>query len=82
MERRGLIRRDDCATDNRGAEVSLTEDGAIMFRRATPPHTRAIKKHFADALTPEQFEALADILQALQNHLHAQPSPRARGGAS
>ncbi|WP_349263636.1 MarR family winged helix-turn-helix transcriptional regulator, partial [Actinocrinis sp.] len=24
MERRGLIRRDECATDNRGAEVSLT----------------------------------------------------------
>src|SRR5216684_1479267 len=28
MERRGLIRRDDCATDSRGAEVSLTGDGA------------------------------------------------------
>src|ERR1700716_690672 len=27
MERRGLIRRDDCATDSRGAEVSLTESG-------------------------------------------------------
>jgi DNA-binding MarR family transcriptional regulator len=70
MERRGLIRRDDCATDSRGAEVSLTGDGAGMFRGATGPHMRAIKKHFADALTPEQFEALADILRALQNHLH------------
>jgi len=70
MERRGLIRRDDCATDSRGAEVSLTDDGARMFRGATAPHIRAIKKHFADALTPEQLEALADILQALQNHLH------------
>jgi DNA-binding MarR family transcriptional regulator len=72
MERRGLIRRDDCATDSRGAEVSLTDDGARMFRSATAPHMRAIKKHFADALTPEQFEALADILQALQNNLHAE----------
>src|SRR6266581_6973775 len=70
MERRGLIRRDDCATDSRGAEVSLTADGAGAFRGATAPHMRAIKKHFADALTPEQFQALADILQALQNHLH------------
>ncbi len=70
MERRGLIRRDDCATDSRGAEVSLTDDGARMFRGATAPHMRAIKEHFADALTPEQFEALADVLQALQNHLH------------
>jgi DNA-binding MarR family transcriptional regulator len=70
MERRGLIRRDDCATDSRGAEVSLTDDGARMFRSATAPHMKAIKRHFADALTPEQFEALADILRALQNHLH------------
>src|SRR6266700_7818981 len=28
MEQRGLIRREDCATDSRGAEVSLTESGA------------------------------------------------------
>jgi DNA-binding MarR family transcriptional regulator len=71
MERRGLIRRDNCATDSRGAEVSLTADGAEIFRRASAPHLRAIKKYFADALTPGQFEALAGILQALQNHLHA-----------
>src|SRR5712671_2213888 len=72
MERRGLIRRDECATDSRGAEVSLTDEGARIFRGATTPHMRAIKKHFADALTPEQFEALADILRALGNHLHPQ----------
>src|ERR1700737_23477 len=72
MERRGLIRRDDCATDSRGAEVSLTEDGAQLFRRASAPHLRAIKKHFADALTPEQFEALAGVLRALQRHLHGE----------
>src|SRR6266496_4867928 len=80
MERRGLIRRDECATDNRGAEVSLTEDGAGLFRGATPAHMRAIKKHFADALTPEQFEALAEILAALQNHLH--PAARSEDGRS
>jgi DNA-binding MarR family transcriptional regulator len=83
MERRGLIRRDDCATDSRGAEVSLTEDGAGVFRRASAPHLTAIKKHFADALTPGQFEALADILQALQNHLHGELSAAlASGGPS
>jgi DNA-binding MarR family transcriptional regulator len=70
MERRHLIRREECATDNRGAEVILTAEGARVFRRATAPHMRAIKKHFADALTAEQFEALADITRALQSHLH------------
>jgi DNA-binding MarR family transcriptional regulator len=80
MERRGLIRRDDCATDNRGAEVSLTQDGARNFRGATAPHMRAIKKNFADALSPRQFEALADILRALQNQLHPEPALAPVGG--
>src|ERR1700730_10468203 len=70
MERRRLIRRDDCAIDSRGAEVSLTAEGTRVFRRATAPHMRSIKRHFADALTPEQFAALANILRSLQNHLH------------
>jgi len=70
MEKRRLIRRDDCASDSRGAEVSLTAEGRRVFRRATVPHMRSIKRHFADALTSEQFVALADILASLQNHLH------------
>lgn len=78
MERRRLIRRDGCATDSRGAEVTLSGEGARVFRRATAPHMRAIKKRFADALAPEQFEALAGILRALQTHLH--PDLIARAG--
>src|SRR5438270_8946415 len=81
MERRGLIQRDDCSTDSRGAEVSLTESGAAAFRRASAPHLRAIKKHFVDALTPEQLEALADVLQSLQRHLHGEVSAGRTGGA-
>jgi hypothetical protein len=41
---------------------------------------RAIKKHFVDALTPEQLEALADVLQSLQRHLHGEVSAGRTGG--
>jgi DNA-binding MarR family transcriptional regulator len=81
MEARDLLRREGCATDSRGAEVSLTRDGARLFRRATAPHMRAIKKHFADALTPEQFEALGDVLRALNHHLYRDASARSGGRA-
>ena len=81
MEQRGLIQRDDCATDSRGAEVSLTQSGTAAFRRASAPHLRAIKKHFVDTLTPEQLEALADVLQSLQRHLQAEVSAGRTGGA-
>jgi DNA-binding MarR family transcriptional regulator len=81
MERRGLIRRDDCATDSRGAEISLTPSGAAAFRRASAPHLRAIKQYFVDGLTPEQLEALASVLQALQRHLHDEVNESRTGGA-
>jgi DNA-binding MarR family transcriptional regulator len=81
MERRGLIRRDGCATDNRGAEIVLSDEGARLFRDATVPHMRAVKRHFADALTPEQFEALADILRVLRDHLHPELRGAPAGGS-
>jgi DNA-binding MarR family transcriptional regulator len=71
MEKRGLICRAECATDSRGAEVVLTDEGARVFRAATPAHARAIKQHFGDALSPTQFEALDDILNTLHEHLEA-----------
>jgi hypothetical protein len=43
---------------------------------------RAIKKHFADALTAEQFDALADIVQSLQHHLHPDSIADAAGGGA
>jgi DNA-binding MarR family transcriptional regulator len=69
MERRDLIRREECAEDSRGADVVLTEDGARAFRAATVPHLRAIRELFVDALTPEQLESAGDLAAALRGHL-------------
>jgi DNA-binding MarR family transcriptional regulator len=70
MEKRDLIRRDECLTDNRGAEIVLTATGATLFRRASVPHLKAIKHYFADALDQRQIEQLAEISAALREHLH------------
>jgi DNA-binding MarR family transcriptional regulator len=69
MEKRGLIRREECATDNRGAEVVLAPAGAEAFRGATVPHLRAIRELFVDALTPAQVAAAADLAAALRTRL-------------
>ncbi|MEU4097278.1 MarR family transcriptional regulator [Streptomyces sp. NPDC026673] len=71
MERRGLIRRVECATDNRGAEVLLTDDGAQSFRRATLPHLSAVRELFVDPLTAEQMAAAGEIAAALRTRLDA-----------
>jgi DNA-binding MarR family transcriptional regulator len=69
MEQRGLIRRDNCLTDSRGAEAVLTPEGAAAFRRASPPHLHAIQELFVSALTPEQLETVTTISAALASHL-------------
>lgn len=75
MDRRGLVRRENCTTDNRGAEVVLTEAGAAAFGRATVPHLRAIRELFVDALTPEQVTAAGDLAATLRARLDAAPGP-------
>lgn len=69
MERRGLIHREECATDNRGAEVVLDPTGAESFRRASLPHLRDVRELFVDALTPTQLTATGEATQALRARL-------------
>jgi DNA-binding MarR family transcriptional regulator len=71
MEKRGMVAREDCATDNRGAEIVLTAEGRDAFRRSTRPHLHAIREHFVDALTPDQLTALGDAAVTLRRHLAA-----------
>jgi DNA-binding MarR family transcriptional regulator len=69
MERRGLIAREDCPTDNRGAEIVLTGTGAKLFKDSNGPHLRAIREVFVDALTAEQIIAAGEVASALRTHL-------------
>lgn len=69
MERRGLIRREECATDSRGAEVVLTSDGAEAFRNASLPHLRAVHELFVNPLTPGQLAAAEEIATVLRTGL-------------
>ncbi|MBS1861929.1 MAG: MarR family transcriptional regulator [Actinobacteria bacterium] len=68
MERRGLIRRQECPSDSRGAEVVLAGPGREAFDRSTAPHLRAIREVFLDALTPAQLAAAGELAAALRAH--------------
>jgi DNA-binding MarR family transcriptional regulator len=73
MEKRGLLRRDPCEIDNRGSELRITDVGTAAFRAAAGPHLRTVKSLFADALTPQQIDALGEIVDALSLHLSTTP---------
>ena len=69
MEQRGLVARQPCADDARGALVSLTDQGRITLSRAAPPHADSVRRHVIDLLTSEEVAALDTIAGKVITHL-------------
>jgi DNA-binding MarR family transcriptional regulator len=61
MEQRGLVTREECTTDARGAFVVLTAVGMQTIVDAAPEHVESVRRHFIDLLTEEQISALEAI---------------------
>jgi DNA-binding MarR family transcriptional regulator len=78
MEERGLIRREACAEDGRGAEVVLSEAGAKAFRAGSIPHLLAVRELFLDAFAPEQLAQLDALTETLRGHLGLDDDAAAR----
>lgn len=72
MEQRGLVARQPCADDARGALISLTEQGRAILREAAPPHVVSVRRHMIDLLTPEEIAALDAIAGKVITHLAGQ----------
>ncbi len=62
MERRGLVQREECGDDGRGAWVVLTQVGREAIERAAPDHVRTVRRLVFDALSAEEVRALGAII--------------------
>jgi DNA-binding MarR family transcriptional regulator len=69
MAQRGLVTRESCPTDSRGAFVVLTDAGRRAIEEAAPRHVEHVRQWFVDALTPEQLDAMAVIADAVLERL-------------
>ncbi|MEU0008187.1 MarR family transcriptional regulator [Streptomyces sp. NPDC006314] len=65
MESRGLVRREECLTDARGAFAIITPEGLQAVRKAAPMHVTRVRRLLVDVLSREQLEALADICETV-----------------
>jgi DNA-binding MarR family transcriptional regulator len=65
----GLVARESCPDDGRGAVIFLTSDGWATLREAAPRHVRSVREHFIDLLTEEQIDVLAAIGATVTAHL-------------
>ena len=72
MEKRGLVRREECPTDGRGAFVVLTDEGRRRVEDAAPRHVAEVRRLFIDALPAEQLATLGDIAEILVRALEAE----------
>jgi DNA-binding MarR family transcriptional regulator len=70
MESRGLVTKDEVASDGRGAYVGLTRKGLEALAAATPTHMTGVREHMIDLLTAEQIKALDAIAGTVVRHLH------------
>ncbi|WP_431945417.1 MarR family winged helix-turn-helix transcriptional regulator [Micromonospora marina] len=76
MQQRGLVTREECATDGRGSVVVLTPAGRQAVEAAAPGHVAAVRRHLIDRLTPAEVAALGTLSQRVIDHLTGRPTGR------
>ncbi|GAA0969089.1 MarR family winged helix-turn-helix transcriptional regulator [Actinocorallia libanotica] len=80
MEKRGLILRQECPEDARGAFVVLTPEGLGAIESAAPSHVETVRRVLFDVLAPHQLDALADVCATVLAELD-RPTAAKRGSA-
>jgi DNA-binding MarR family transcriptional regulator len=69
MERRGLVAREECGDDGRGAFVVLTPEGRSAIEAAAPGHVRTVRSLVFDELTPAEVASLEAITSKVLGRL-------------
>jgi DNA-binding MarR family transcriptional regulator len=75
MEKRGLVVREECAEDARGAMVRMTDRGRAAIEGAAPGHVAATRRYFFDLLSDEEVDVLISVFDRVLTNLD-----RATGG--
>jgi DNA-binding MarR family transcriptional regulator len=61
MERRGLVTRQECTEDARGAMVRMTDAGRAAIKGAAPGHVAATRRYFFDLLSDQEIDTLTAV---------------------
>jgi len=80
LERDGLVARQVCPEDRRGAFAVLTGHGREVMDRAIPHHVSHVDEVLEGVLTSDEERDLSAILRKLRDRLAASSSPMAGTG--
>ncbi len=77
LEKRGIVERRPCASDARGTEAHLTDEGFALLEQAARHHVTNVRDLFLDHLTGDEFCTLGDAMGRVHRHLAARDAKRA-----
>lgn len=69
MERAGLVVRRACASDGRGVEARLTNEGFAALQDAAPTHVAGVRRFLVDLASDEDFGAVGRVFDAVTDRL-------------
>jgi DNA-binding MarR family transcriptional regulator len=69
MEARGLVAKERCGLDRRGAFVVATPEGRKAVEAAAPRHVETVRRLFIDRLTPEELETVRVVAERILDGL-------------
>jgi DNA-binding MarR family transcriptional regulator len=79
MEGRGLVQRQECCDDGRGAYVTVTPAGREAIERAAPGHVSAVKDFVFASLTDDEIDAVTRFAEGALSRLEADGHPPGEG---
>lgn len=77
MAKRGLVTKEKCDSDRRGAYVVVTKRGRTEIEAAAPGHLAAVRRLFVDRLDPSQLDAIAEAAEIVLVALDERPPEKA-----
>jgi DNA-binding MarR family transcriptional regulator len=72
MAQAGVVRREACSEDGRGAYAAITAAGLRVLAKARPAHHRGIEQHFGGMLTDAEAAAIESGLRKVAGALEVQ----------
>lgn len=66
LEKQGLVEREDCFIDRRGAYAAITVTGRAVLMQMWSAYRASLARHFASKLTEPESAQLALLLRKLQ----------------
>src|SRR5438445_7987424 len=73
MEKAGLVERQECPSDRRGAFAAITEQGWDLIRAAAPGHVNDVRELFIDLMSPQEGAVVGQAMGILAGRLRQRP---------